>query len=158
MIDNLSWVAIFISVVSVIIAGSTFAIHWKQSRIQQLTGESQFMRDIQNELSKIDNLFFNIKTQQDCLRYLGNFLNPLDRLCYFDSKNWLSEDIMDYFRTYLAWGLKYYHWAIEFNIIPKEDMKDMLQFIEKTCEKYNIKENPKPLPKVFQDYHKLPLN
>ncbi|MCH7560795.1 MAG: hypothetical protein IIC67_05410 [Thaumarchaeota archaeon] len=156
MVELISIIAIFVASVSVVIAILTFTLSWNKSKIEKLTHESQFISDIQHELTKSDYEYDKIKTKMDCLGYVFNYLNTLDRLSYFDSKGWLSDDMIHFFKNYLELSLKYYDWIVTEKIIPKEKISKQLPYLKPTCVKHNIKEHENDIPAKMLNYSKLP--
>ena len=155
MSEELSGWAIIIAFFGVGIASLSFLLNLKKSKMEKLSSESQFIQGIQHELTKSDYEYDKIKTKIDCLSYVFNYLNTLDRLCYFDSKGWLSNDIIHFFKNYLELGIQYYDWIIKEKIIPKDKISKQLPFLKPTCAKHNIKEHENEIPEKMQNYSKL---
>ena len=156
MAEPISIIAIIVASVSVVIAVLTFILSWNKSKIEKLTHESQFIRDIQKELVKTEHTFREIKTKEDCLFYVWNYLNTIDRLCYFDSKGWLSNGMIEFFTNYIEVAKTHYNWLISIKHMSKQKMKKGLPYILSTCDKHSINESNFPLPDIFQKFSSLP--
>lgn len=138
MAENLSLIAIGIAFVSVVIAGLGFILSIKKSKIEKLTHESQFISNIHNELVKIEARFDTLQTQSDCYNYALDYLNAISKLCYFDSRKYLSKDITGFFANYLKSGLAFYNWLIDLEYFSKDDLDNHFVELVKTCKKYNF--------------------
>lgn len=155
MLEDLSGWAIIISFFGVGVASLSFLLNYQKSKMENLSGESQFIQGIQHSLTNSDYEFDKIKTKNDCLNYVFNYLNTLDRLCYFDSRGWLSNDIIQYFKNYLGWGLEYYEWVQKENIIPNGKITSMLPYLKPTCEKHKIQKTNMSLPEILKKFSTL---
>ncbi len=157
MTEDFSMFAIIIAFVSVIISGFSFTLNWRKSKFDKLSSESQFISNIQNEIDITNQLLSNIKTQNECIEHVWQFLNTMDRLCYFEIKNRLNDDIIEFFTNYLETALKHYHWIIGIEYADKDEMSKSFPYILKTCEKYSIIEDDRTLG-FIEKYPNLPLN
>ena len=142
MSENFSNLAIIISFASVIIAGFSFALNWRKSKIDKLSSESQFIRDLESELDKSGHRLLEAKSRNECLDSVWSFLNAIDRLCYFETKGRLNDDILEYFKNYLGLGVGYYRWIIQDAKYINEDYASTcFPYILKTCKKNSINED-----------------
>lgn len=157
MSEDFSIFAISIAFVSVIISAFSFALNWRKSKFDKLSSESQFISNIQNEIDSTNELISKVKSKNECLDYVWQFLNTIDRLCYFESKNRLNDDVLEYFTNYLETGLHHYHWMIETEYMTKDEVQKSFPYILKTCEKHSIVKDSRDMDFV-KKYSTLPLN
>lgn len=137
MSENLSFYALIISLASAVFTGLGFRLSVKKSKMEKLTHESQFMGGILHEISLSEEKLTQIKTPDDCLNFARGYLNILDKLCYFDVKGYLTDEIMDFFKNYMKYGLGYYQWLIDIDL-DKSVLEEGYSNVVKSCKKHNI--------------------
>jgi hypothetical protein len=157
MSEDFSIFAVIIAFVSVIISGFSFTLNWRKSKFDKLSSESQFISNIQNEIDVINQSLSNVKTKNECLDYVWQFLNVVDRLCYFETKNRLNGDILEFFINYLETALRHYNWMIGTTYVDKDEIRKSFPYILKTCEKHSIVEDDRKMD-FIEKYPNLPLN
>ena len=154
MVDSISIIAIIVAAVSGGVAIASLVLSWNKSKFEKLTHESQFISDIQHELTEHDYMMDQSKTQRDCLSYVWNYLNTLDRLCYFDSRNWLDDEIIAYFRNYLEMAIKFQKWLSSVGYMFEQETPNWNYFL-KTCKKHSIEESKIKLPIPMREFNRL---
>ena len=91
--------AIIIAFVSLVISGFSFALNLRKRKTEKLTSESQFIMNIHKELIRIEQKSDTLQNPNECLLYANDYLNALENLCFFDTKKYLSDDIIDFFKN-----------------------------------------------------------
>lgn len=104
--------------------------------MEKLTHESQFMGGILHEFAICDEKGRLIKNPDDCFNLASEYLNILDKLCYFDVKGYLSDDVMDFFKNYMRWGLGYFNWLKDIGL-SDSDLEEAYPSVIKSCKNHN---------------------
>ena len=156
MTEHLFVFAILIAFIGVGIAGISLVLNLVLSKTQRLASESQFVSDIQQQFDKVGDKILYAKTKKDCLDYVWQHLNTADRLCFFETKKRLHDDIIEYFTNYLETSLRYLTWVTEINYMDEENLLKGFPYIKKTCNKFSITPNNRKMD-MIKKYPKLPL-
>ncbi|AJZ75519.1 hypothetical protein [Candidatus Nitrosotenuis cloacae] len=156
MVYDYSGIAIVLSIIGIAVATLSFFLTYLQTKAQRLSSESQFIADIQKEIDTTGSRILELKTKNECLDYVWEILNTLDRLCYFETKGRLQDDIIKYFINYLELGLKYYNWLIKVKYQDEKTMLKSFPYILQTCTKHSINEDNRTVTFMLT-YDTMPL-
>ncbi|MEX2193143.1 MAG: hypothetical protein WD717_07175 [Nitrosarchaeum sp.] len=151
-LDSESTLSLFTFVLALATIGLVIVtgLSLRKSKMEKLTYESQFIGGILYEFTICDEKERNAKTSDDCLHCSFAYLNILDKLCFFDSKNYLSNDIMEFFKNYLKSGLGYYNWLKDIGL-SQSDLEESYPSVMKSCRKRNIVP-PTLLGQLFEEH------
>jgi len=155
MSEHFFAIAILIAFLSLGIASLTFFLNLRQSKTQRLSSESQFIGDIQKQLHDPEVDVNNLETQKACLDFVWDYLNIIDRLCYFIINNRLQDDIVNFFTNYLKLGLRFYDWLIEIEFTDNAKMENSFPYIQKAREKLSLTPDKREIH-FINDYHNFP--